>query len=87
MKIERAFYITYHGNYEDQDMNKICDKSTTLYDEIILRDKSVGLEKIKCFKILSKFQKPSYIFELKNRKTGDVEYLLHRYQMKFKLEG
>lgn len=62
MVIVKAFHITYHGNYENQDIDKICDKSTEIYDEIILRGKSVKLENIKCFKLLNRFEKPEYIY-------------------------
>lgn len=39
MKIDKAFYITYHGSFENQDLDELCDKNTQKYPEIILRSK------------------------------------------------
>ena len=38
--IRKAFYITYHGSYENQNLDELCDINTKKYDEIILRSKS-----------------------------------------------
>lgn len=45
--IEKAFHVVYHGSYEDQDLDKICDKDNSIYEEIVLRSKQKDLTAFK----------------------------------------
>ena len=31
MQIDKAFYINYHGSFENQDLDELCDKDTKKY--------------------------------------------------------
>lgn len=80
-----ASHVTYHGSYENQVLDELCDPDNQRYEELILRNKDTPLSNIKPFEVLSRFEPTEFIFELKNRKTSEIHYYLHRYQLRFKI--
>jgi hypothetical protein len=54
-KVLSASHITYHGSFEHQNLDEICDPKNQVYEELVLRKNNESLDKVVPFKVLSKF--------------------------------